>query len=97
MADQPLGQRDLRAGVRVRRRAPGQPDRIGMVVAAPEERVPSPPKSQVFAEVLPEGSATSRPEPWPLSQLSLLPVAEQLPKFGGSFSPPKGYPLRTRN
>ena len=97
MSDQPPEQRDLCTGVRVRRRTPGQPDRIGMVVAGLDDFVPGLAKSQVFVEVLPEASATSRPESWPLSQLSLLPVAEQLPKFGGCFCPPKGYPLRTRS
>jgi hypothetical protein len=83
------------AGVRVKRQVPGHPSRIGLVVADPESK--DLPSGHGFVEVLPEGSATSRPEPWPLRQVSPLPVAEQLPKFGGSFSPPKGYPLRTRS
>jgi hypothetical protein len=95
MAEPSSSSSEIRTGMRIKRQVPGHPDRIGLVVAGPEAKAL--PAGQGFVDVLPEGSATSRPEPWPLRQVSPLPVAEQLPKFGGSFSPPKGYPLRTRN
>lgn len=97
MADQVPDQSEICIGIRVCLRRPGLPERVGMVVSGLEGYAPGLSKFQVFISVLPEGSATSRAESWPLAQISLLPKEQQLPKFGGCFQPPKGYPLRTRS
>lgn len=71
-------------GIRVRRSVPGSPSVIGFVASAPVNG---------FVDVFPEGSSTSRSEPWCLKQVEPLPLPEQLPLHGGSFQPPKGYPF----
>lgn len=83
-------------GARVRRALPSGGDRIGLVVEVPSERAVSNSKRPPWAEVMPEGSSTSRTELWPIAEISLLPQVEQLPLLGGSFQPPKGYPLTMR-
>lgn len=46
-----------------------------------------------LVDVIPEGSSNGRPEPWRVADIKPLPQAQQLPALGGSFSPPKGYPM----
>lgn len=36
---------------------------------------------------------STRFEYWPVTQVRLRPLAEQLTGLGGSYSPPKGFPL----
>lgn len=78
-------------GVRLRLAPAGQPGRIGMALSSPR---PCAKGGQAFVDVLAEGSASSKPESWPLCQIVVLPQDEQLERFGGQFRPPKGYPLR---
>ena len=46
-------------------------------------------------EVIPEGLAVSRLDSWALAEATPLPESQQLRALGGSFDPPKGYPLIT--
>lgn len=78
-------------GTRLRLCPPGQPGRIGMALGEPR---PCSKGGQSFVDVLTEGSASSKPESWPLCQVVVLPQAEQLERLGGRFRPPRGYPLR---
>lgn len=87
MPPEALKPSDVLIGHRVLRHEARSSDRIGLVVAAPQEG---------FVDVLIEGSATGRSEPWPLKQLTLLPLEDQMVRFGGCFEPPKGYPLRVQ-
>jgi hypothetical protein len=86
----------IRCGARVRRSPPSGPARTGLVVEVPADRVIKSSKRPPWVEVMPEGSSTGRTEQWPSSELTLLPLAEQLLSLGGQFQPPKGYPLVTR-
>ncbi len=38
---------------------------------------------------------STRFEYWPLTRVVLRPLAEQLVGMGGSYEPPKGFPLNT--
>jgi hypothetical protein len=86
----------IRCGARVRRTPPSGPARTGLVIEVPVDRVVRNSKRPPWVEVMPEGSSSGRTEQWPLAELTLLPLAEQLPSLGGLFQPPKGYPLITR-
>jgi hypothetical protein len=93
MSDEKL---TIRRGARVHRTPPSGPVRTGLVIEVSVDRVVRNSRGLPWAEVMPEGSSSGRTEQWPLAELTLLPLEEQLPSLGGLFQPPKGYPLVTR-
>jgi hypothetical protein len=44
-------------------------------------------------DVIPEGCTDGRPRTWRLTDFEPLPQEKQLESLGGSFKPPKGYPM----
>lgn len=44
-------------------------------------------------DVIPEGCTDGKPQTWRLADLEPLPQEKQLEILGGSFKPPKGYPM----
>lgn len=46
-------------------------------------------------ELIPEESAITGVDSWDMRHVVPLPLEEQLLRFGGSFQPPRGYPLVT--
>ena len=73
----------LQVGVRVFHR---RSKRGGLITGAPEHGV----HSQLIPVAV-EG--TTRKELWPLHMVALRSKDDQLPRHGGSFTPPTGYPL----
>ena len=73
----------IEIGIRVRHR---RDKRGGLVTGPAQHGINSP-----LIPVAVEGS--TRKELWPSHLCARRPVGEQLPAHGGTFMPPKGYPL----
>ena len=87
---QPLAAEQVRLGLRVRATGHYARGRIGILTGVIDRSYPRP-----RVEVIPEGLALSRLDTWALAEAVLLPEQQQLRALGGSFNPPKGYPLIT--
>lgn len=44
-------------------------------------------------DVIPEGCTDGKPKTWRIADCEPLPKEDQLEALGGSFKPPKGYPM----
>jgi len=86
----PLTADQVRLGLRVRATGHYAQGRIGILTGVIDRSYPRP-----RVEVIPEGLAVSRLDTWALAEAVLLPEPQQLRALGGSFDPPKGYPLIT--
>ena len=73
----------LKIGHRIKHKTTGQ---AGFVISASSTGW-----GKGLVRVTLEGS--TRSEDWPLTQVLLRPLAEQLKVNGGEFEPPKGFPL----
>jgi hypothetical protein len=78
----------VRQGLRVELCASGVRPRIGLLTGVLDRTYPRP-----RVEIIPEGLSLGRLETWALADVLLLPRRRQLQAMGGSFVPPKGYPL----
>lgn len=77
-------------GLRVRSFGPHAKGRTAMLTGSIDRSYRHP-----RLEVIPEQVAISGVDSWDMRHVVPLPTEEQLPRFGGTFQPPKGYPLVT--
>jgi hypothetical protein len=75
-------------GLRVELRGRNSRPRLGLLTGLIDKTYPRP-----RVEVIPEGLSLGRIETWALADCILLPRKRQLVPLGGSYQPPKGYPL----
>lgn len=82
----------VQRGLRVQSTHKHSRDRIGMLTGTIDHGYPRP-----RVEVIPEGLSLARLETWAIHETVILPIEQQVKALGGSFDPPKGYPLITQS